>query len=351
MKALTVIPHQAHSAELSEVDEPPSTDGPILVATQAVGICGTDLEILAGDYGWAPPGRERLTLGHESLGRVLEAPSGAPVAAGDLVVGIVRRPDPVPCANCAVGEWDFCRNGRYTERGIKELDGYLSERYRITPEFVVRVEPALGTLGVLLEPTSVVAKAWEDVDRIGGRAHWAPVSALVTGAGPIGLLAALLGAQRGLEVHVLDQMTSGVKPDLVRALGATYHHGAIGDLGFAPDVIIECTGVATLVLDAMTHVGDGGVVCLTGVSSAGHLLSVDEGALNRNMVLSNVAIVGSVNANRRHYEAAADALARANHDWLARLVSRRVPLAQWSSALERRDDDVKVVIEVAPSLT
>ncbi|OYV65477.1 MAG: theronine dehydrogenase [Actinobacteria bacterium 21-64-8] len=351
MKALTVIPHQAHSAELSEVDEPPSTDGPILVATQAVGICGTDLEILAGDYGWAPPGRERLTLGHESLGRVLEAPSGAPVAVGDLVVGIVRRPDPVPCANCAVGEWDFCRNGRYTERGIKELDGYLSERYRITPEFVVRVEPALGTLGVLLEPTSVVAKAWEDVDRIGGRAHWAPVSALVTGAGPIGLLAALLGVQRGLEVHVLDQMTGGVKPDLVRALGATYHHGAIGDLGFAPDVIIECTGVATLVLDAMTHVGDGGVVCLTGVSSAGHLLSVDEGALNRNMVLSNVAIVGSVNANRRHYEAAADALARANHDWLARLVSRRVPLAQWSSALERRDDDVKVVIEVAPSLT
>ncbi|HQT99817.1 MAG TPA: glucose 1-dehydrogenase, partial [Acidimicrobiales bacterium] len=337
MKALTVIPHQAHSAELSEVDEPPSTDGPILVATQAVGICGTDLEILAGDYGWAPPGRERLTLGHESLGRVLEAPSGAPVAVGDLVVGIVRRPDPVPCANCAVGEWDFCRNGRYTERGIKELDGYLSERYRITPEFVVRVEPALGTLGVLLEPTSVVAKAWEDVDRIGGRAHWAPVSALVTGAGPIGLLAALLGVQRGLEVHVLDQMTGGVKPDLVRALGATYHHGAIGDLGFAPDVIIECTGVATLVLDAMTHVGDGGVVCLTGVSSAGHLLSVDEGALNRNMVLSNVAIVGSVNANRRHYEAAADALARANHDWLARLVSRRVPLAQWSSALERRD--------------
>lgn len=351
MKALTVIPHQANSAELSEVDEPPAADGPILVATQAVGICGTDLEILAGNYGWAPPGRDRLTLGHESLGRVLEAPAGGPVAVGDLVVGIVRRPDPVPCANCAVGEWDFCRNGRYTERGIKELDGYLSERYRITPEFIVRVEPALGTLGVLLEPTSVVAKAWEDVDRIGGRAHWAPVTALVTGAGPIGLLAALLGVQRGLEVHVLDQMTSGVKPDLVRALGATYHHGAISDLGFAPDVIIECTGVATLVFDAMTNVGDGGVVCLTGVSSGGHLLSVDEGALNRNMVLSNVAVVGSVNANRRHYEAAADALAHANHDWLARLVSRRVPLAQWSSALERRDNDVKVVIDVAPAVT
>jgi len=197
MKALTVIPLQAGSAALSDVDEPPETDGPVLVETLAVGICGTDIEILSGAYGWAPPGHDRLVLGHESLGRVLEAPAGAAVVKGDLVVGIVRRPDPVPCANCAVLEWDFCRNGQYTERGIKEHDGYLSERYRITPDFVVKVDPSLGILGVLLEPTSVVAKAWEEVDRVGGRAHWDPKTALVTGAGPIGLLAALLGVQRG----------------------------------------------------------------------------------------------------------------------------------------------------------
>ena len=348
MKALTVVPRQSGSAALSEVGEPPESDGPILVETLAVGICGTDVEILAGHYGWAPPGRERLILGHESLGRVLEAPPGAPVAAGDLVVGIVRRPDPVPCANCAVNEWDFCRNGLYTERGIKQLDGYLSERYRITPEFVVRIDPALGSLGVLLEPTSVVAKVWEDVDRVGGRAHWAPRTALVTGAGPIGLLAALLGVQRGLEVHVLDCMASGVKPDLVRDLGATYHSGAIADIGLSPDVVIECTGVPSVILDAMTHVGIGGVVCLAGVSSGGHQISFDEGSLNRTMVLDNVAVVGSVNANRRHYEAAAAALAAADHDWLSRVVSRRVPLEKWQQALERGPDDVKVVIEVKP---
>jgi len=86
----------------------------VLVETLAVGVCGTDLEIISGAYGWAPPGHDRLVLGHESLGRVLDAPAGAAVVAGDLVVGIVRRPDPVPCANCAVGEWDFCRNGKYT---------------------------------------------------------------------------------------------------------------------------------------------------------------------------------------------------------------------------------------------
>jgi threonine dehydrogenase-like Zn-dependent dehydrogenase len=350
MKALTVIPLQEGTAELSEMDEPPESDGPVLVETLAVGICGTDLEILSGAYGWAPPGQQRLVLGHESLGRVLEAPAGGELAKGDLVVGIVRRPDPVPCANCAVLEWDFCRNGQYTERGIKEHHGYLSERYRITPDFVVKVDPTLGVLGVLLEPTSVVAKAWEEVDRVGGRAHWDPKTVVITGAGPIGLLAALIGKQRGLDVHVIDQMTSGVKPDLVHDLGATYHTGAMADAcPGGPDVVIECTGVASLVFDAMSHVGNGGVVCLTGVSSGGHVIEVDEGALNRTMVLDNVAVVGSVNANRRHYEAAAQALAAADRAWLARLVSRRVPLAQWKDALARQPDDVKVVIEVNPA--
>ena len=143
------------------------------------------------------------------------------MAAGDLVVGIVRRPDPVPCGNCAVGEWDFCRNGQYTEHGIKSHDGYCSERYRLHPEYAVKIDPGLGALGVLLEPTSVVAKAWEQVDRIGGRAHWDPQNVVVTGAGPIGLLAAMIGVQRGLEVHVFDQVTTGTKPDLVA--GARRH--------------------------------------------------------------------------------------------------------------------------------
>jgi threonine dehydrogenase-like Zn-dependent dehydrogenase len=346
MKALTVQPMTAGSARLDDVDEPPVSDGSVLVETLAVGVCGTDIEITTGAYGWAPPGRERLILGHESLGRVLEAPAGAAVAAGDLVVGIVRRPDPVPCANCAVGEWDFCHNGQYTERGIKQRDGYCSERYRIEPDFVVKIDPALGRCGVLLEPTTVVAKAWEEVDRIGGRAHWAPTRAVITGAGPIGLLAALIAVQRGMEVHVLDQVTSGLKPDLVAALGATYHTGTIEDACSSPDVVVECTGVASLVFDAMEHMGPNGVPCLTGVSSGGHSIDVDAGLLNRSLVLANQAIVGSVNANRRHYEAAATALAKADHGWLERVVSRTVPLANFSEALVRQPDDVKVVIEI-----
>jgi threonine dehydrogenase-like Zn-dependent dehydrogenase len=199
---------------------------------------------------------------------------------------------------------------------------------------------------VLLEPTSVVAKAWEEVDRIGGRAHWAPTRAVVTGAGPVGLLAALIAVQRGMEVHVLDQVTSGLKPDLVAALGATYHTGTIEDACPPPDVVIECTGVASLVFDAMEHLGPSGVLCLAGLSSGGHSIDVDAGLLNRSLVLANQAIVGSVNANRRHYEAAAAALAKADGAWLGRLINRTVPLAQFGDALTRHPDDVKVVIEI-----
>ena len=197
-------------------------------------------------------------------------PGGGPgperaLQKGDLVVGIVRRPDPVPCPNCAVGEWDMCRNGQYTERGIKEIDGFMSERWRIEPEYAMKVDRSLGLLGVLLEPTTVVTKAWEQVGAVGKRAFWEPQTVLVTGAGPIGLLAALIGKQHGLEVHVLDRVESGSKPELVRALGATYHTGTVAGVGFEPDVIIECTGVGQLIADSIQAVAAGGVVCLTGV--------------------------------------------------------------------------------------
>jgi threonine dehydrogenase-like Zn-dependent dehydrogenase len=348
MRAVTVLPLHKDTVDLTEMPEPPATDGPVLVQTLAIGVCGTDVEIINGDYGWAPPGGERLTLGHESLGRVLEAPPGSGLAEGDHVVGIVRRPDPEPCTSCAVGEWDMCRNGRYTERGIKEHHGYASERYRIRPEFAVKVDPGLGDLGVLLEPTTILAKAWDHIERIGNRAHWEPQKVLITGAGPIGLIAALLSRQRGLETHVLDQVTDGLKPELVAAVGATYHHGAIGDAAVDADVIIECTGVAQLVLDAMCHNAPDGIVCLTGVSSGGREFNVDTGKLNRTMVLQNDVVLGSVNANRRHYELGAEALTKADQAWLARLITRRVPLSQWRDAYTRQPGDVKTVLAFQP---
>jgi threonine dehydrogenase-like Zn-dependent dehydrogenase len=346
MRALTVEPGTPHSVKLEEVPAPPPSDGGVLVRALALGICGTDREIDEGKYGSPPPGQKRLILGHESLGEVEEAPGGSAFKRGDLVVGIVRRPDPVPCVACAAGEWDMCRNGQYTERGIKDRNGYGSEQFRVEPDFLVKLDPGLRTLGVLLEPTSIVAKAWEQVGRIGSRApFWQPRVALVTGAGPVGLLAAMIGVQRGFEVHVLDRAHDGPKPALVRDLGATYHVGDLGPL--EPDIVIECTGADPVVVDVMQRVAPDGIVCLAGVSACGHKVSVDVGALNRGLVLKNDAVFGSVNANRRHYRDAAGALAKADKAWLSRLISRRVPLSRWQEALENRPDDVKVVLDFA----
>jgi threonine dehydrogenase-like Zn-dependent dehydrogenase len=347
MRALVVTPGQAKSVRLIDVPEPPAEDGGLVVQTVAIGICGTDVEISEGLYGWPPPGRGQLVIGHESLGRVLQAPDDSAISAGDLVVGIVRRPDPVPCAYCAAGEWDMCRNGQYTERGIKERDGYGSERFRLEPAFAVRVDAALGHLGVLLEPASVVAKAWDHAERIGRRSSaWAPRTVLITGAGPIGLLAAMIGVQRGFDVHVFDRVTAGPKPDAAHALGATYHGGELSVLAsLAPDIIIECTGATPVIADAVTRSAPSGVVCLAGVSSGGHMIRFDLGDINRQMVLENDVVFGSVNANRSHYESAAAALARADREWLSRLITRRVPLENWQAAFDRRDDDIKVIID------
>jgi len=345
MRAITVEPRKADSVRLEQVPEPDPRDGSVLVEAIAVGVCGTDVEIVEGKYGWAPPGRERLVLGHESLGRVVDPGPASGLAAGDLVVGIVRRPDPVPCPSCAVGEWDMCRNGLYTERGIKERDGFMSERWRVEPEYAIKVDADLGLLGVLLEPTTVVAKAWEQVQAVGRRAYWEPRTALVTGAGPIGLLAAMLAASRGLDVHVLDRVDTGPKPDLVRALGATYHAGSVAGLDFEPDVIVECTGVGQVIVEAIHKVGSGGVVCLTGVGSGGRTVGLPAADVASEIVLQNNVVVGSVNANKRHWYRAAQELRRADRAWLERLISRRERPEELGRALERAPGDIKVVVQ------
>jgi threonine dehydrogenase-like Zn-dependent dehydrogenase len=347
MRALCLEPGKPHSARVDDVPEPAESDGALLVKTLAAGICGTDREMIAGRYGWPPPHHDHLVIGHESLGQIEQAPPSSGFQAGDLVVGIVRRPDPVPCRYCARGEWDMCCNGRYTERGIKQRDGYASERFRLEPEFAVKISSELGLVGVLLEPASIVAKAWGHVERIGRRSSgWQPRTALVTGAGPVGLLAALMARQRGFDVHVFDQVTAGPKPQLVRDLGGVYHAGDLSAIAnLEPDVVIECTGAGPVIADVLPRCAASGVVCLAGVSAGGHGISLDLEGISRRLVLRNIAVFGSVNANRSHYQAAAKALADADRAWLLRLITRRVALSRWSEALDLRPDDVKVILD------
>ena len=226
------------------------------------------------------PGEKRLVIGHELLGKVSEAPAGCGFKPGDLVVGIVRRPDPVPCPRCAAGEWDMCRNGRYTERGIKERNGYGSEFFRIEPEFLVKLDPALGIDGVLVEPTSVVAKAWDQPnasaaarapgaadavghrrrpDRASGRADRRPARARSACARP---------------------PRQPAQANLVREIGGTLPSRQLSTNSTAckPDILMECTGAPAVVRDVFGRTAPGGIVCLVGVTAPGHDFDVDIGA-------------------------------------------------------------------------
>jgi threonine dehydrogenase-like Zn-dependent dehydrogenase len=346
MRALTVRPGEPNSLALTELPEPPLEEGPLLIRTLAVGLCGTDTDIVKANYGTAPPDSDVLVIGHENLGRVVEAvPDGSGLSPGDLVVGIVRRPDPVPCPACAASEWDMCLNGLYTEHGIKGLNGFARDRWRAWPDALVRLAPDLADVGVLVGPTSVVAKAWEQIDRIRQRAFSAHRVVAVTGAGPVGLLAALLGVERRMEVHVFDVVTDGPKPKLVADLGATYHTESLSSSGLNPDVVLECSGIASVIIEAMGHNARNAIVCLAGVSRQGQEIRTDIGTLNRTAVLENDVVFGTVNANRRHYEAGAAALARADRAWLRRLITRTAPVEEFASAFDRGPGDVKVVLE------
>ena len=237
----------------------------------------------------------------------------------------------------------MCRNGHYTERGIKQRNGYGAEHFRVEPDFPIKVDPSLRTLGVLLEPTSIVAKAWDHIERIGAAAHlgsrawcWSPARAR--------------SAARRADRPAAGSRGPRSRPR-ARRRRATAHARPWRDLSQlaisarSPDIVIECTGAGALVLDVIGRTAPDGIVCLAGVSSGGRKLKFDVGDLNRDNGAGERRGVRLGQRQPPPLRAAAEALANADKAWLARLITRRVPLARWREALERRPDDIKVVMD------
>lgn len=326
--------------ELAKLPEPVPEDGDLLVEGLALGVCGTDRSLLARGLRRSPAG-QRMVVGHESLGRVVHAPSGSSFRPGDLVTGLVRRPDPEPCPNCANGDPDICLNGNFTERGIKASDGYGAERYLLGEDYAVAVNAQLGLTGVLFEPTSIVAKAWERLDAAARRPG--DGRSLILGAGPIGLLAALLATQRGYETHVVDRVSGGPKVSRVRALGATYHRGTDGLTGRF-DAIVECTG--ELVGEAIAAMAPGGALCLVAGGHRGSVPDIELSALSAAMTGGNRTITGISSSHRRHFEAGAAALSEADRDWLVGLLTTTTSLEDYAAAFESGPDTIKSVIRL-----
>lgn len=350
-----MTPGVAGSGRLVQRPEPIGEPGQALLEVVAVGVDGTDRELLEGEYGEAPEGEDFLVIGHECLARVASAP-GLALGEGTLVVPMVRRPDPEPCRNCAVGEWDMCLNGRYRERGIKGAHGFLTDRVVEDPTYLVPLAESLAPVGVLLEPLSIVEKALEHAYRIQGRLAWEPQRALVLGAGTIGTLGTLLLRLRGLEVSLYSRGDGGRGRSVAEAAGARFvsadgnhlDHGLAKELG-PIDIVLEATGYSPLAFAAIDIVGPNGVVCLTGVSGGRRKLTVDADHLNLEMVLENKLMFGSVNANKRHFESGVADLSALQKRWpglVETMITRRVPLDQFTPADLERGGDVKVIVDL-----
>jgi len=355
MQAVTVRPGERDSLRILDIPDVQREAGQVVVRVLQAGLCGTDAEITRGLYGEAPPGCPYLVLGHENLGLVESAPGASLMSPGDLVVSTVRRPCPERCLPCRSGESDMCLTGHYRERGIQGLHGFMAERYAEDPQHLVGVPPHLRPAAILVEPMTVAQKALEQTFRIQGRMSWAPRQAVVLGAGPVGILAAAAMRLRGLEVAVASREPEGSPRDaLLREAGIRYLGTSQTPIQELPrrlgaiDLVLEATGAAAVIAPAMSILGRDGVCVLASVTEVGRPWEIDLGAWNRQMVLGNRLIFGTVNAARRHFEAAVKDLAAAEErlpGWMGRLITRRLPFADAARALVRGPEDIKTVLD------
>ncbi len=358
MRAVAVTPMRPGSARQVELPVPTAARDTALMRVLEVGIDGTDTEINSGLYGEAPPGSDFLVIGHEALSVVEAVGEGVSgFTRGDLVVSTVRRPD--NCPNCQAGECDMCLFGRYTERGIRGAHGYMGEYYAETPTFMVKIPPALRPFAVLLEPLSIVEKATCQAWKIQERMLWEPKRAVVLGAGPIGILATILLRLRGLDVHVYARSASDtLQGRILTSLGARYESAAdhpvagIKDELGQIDFILEGTGDSEVAFAAMAQLGTNGVLCLIGLSAGNRQIEIPSDVINLQMVLGNRLAFGCVNANRRYFEMGVQHFQQAERQWpgiFQRLITRRVPFEDFTAALDRRPEDIKTLLTIAPA--
>jgi glucose 1-dehydrogenase len=355
VKAVVVTPGKKDSLRLEELDAPIPERGDLLLEVLRVGICGTDRDIIAGFYGEAPAGSDYLVLGHESICRVHAV--GERVGRfrkGDLVVPTVRRNCPENCLSCRNGQSDMCLTGHYKEHGIKGVHGFAREFAVTDHDFVVKLPESLSESGVLLEPTTVVEKGVIQAYRIQrSRMSWKPRTALVLGAGPVGLLATAILRLRGLEVHtVATRSEESLKARLVERTGAKYIDSKktpISALESRYDVVFEVTGNTAVALEAQNLTSVNGVVSYLGIYSR-EQFNYDAGRTFTDLVLGNRVLFGSVNANKTYFLKGVRDLSlirRRWHGFLERIITKKAsayddPRSAYSYA---REEEIKTVLE------
>ncbi len=307
------LDYERRTLAVRDLPEPPAASSDcVRLRVREVGVCGTDRDLAQFAFGSPPAGERFLTLGHEALAQVIEAGPGVRVLApGDWVVPMVRRPCRPPCPLCASGRRDLCITERYVERGIFGLHGYYAEYALDAESDLTRIPPELVETAILLEPLSVVEKAVETALRIHA---WEPRRALVLGAGPIGILAALALQLRGLEVAVHSLEPPGhPRVRLLESVGVRY----LARLeGAQADVVIEATGSPAAAFAGFRALAPLGVYGLLGSPDASGEVPF------RDLLRNNQVMFGSVNASPQAFERGVEDLARMPGEVLRAMIRR-----------------------------
>lgn len=366
VKAIAVLPGKPNSVHLTELPMPRVTDVKegkgVLVEVLRVGVDGTDKEINAAEYGNSPPGYDFLVIGHESFGRVVEVgPKVTELRPGDFVSATVRRPGKSLYDD--IGHYDMTMDDTYYERGINLLHGFLTEFVVDEPEYLVRVPPGLAQIGVLMEPMSVVQKGIFQAYEIQRRLRlWRPRRAAVTGSGAIGLLAALVLKQRGLDVTVFSRTPApNLKAELTETLGARYQSTQEKDIKAVAaedgpfDIVFEATGSARIAFQSMEVLNKNGILILTSITGGKTSLEIPADEINLRFVLDNKVMFGTVNAHREYFEMGVKDFAQAEAEhrgWLSKLLTNPIEgLTGYQEMMRQLTEDrraVKVFVNVKP---
>jgi threonine dehydrogenase-like Zn-dependent dehydrogenase len=357
MKAIAVIPGQQNSIHMQDAPDPTPAANEALVRVLRVGLCGTDAEINSGLYGEAPGGSDYLILGHENFGVVESVGSEVKgIKPGDYVVASVRRPCS-ECFNCQHGRADLCTSGKYTERGIKGRHGYMAEHYTESPEYLFKIDKSIQDIGVLLEPMTIVEKGAAEAMQIQKRLPSKPRTALVFGAGPVGLLAGAALRVRDIDTLVVSkEADTDPRAQIAKAMGCRYFSvdgtplDQLGKQVPCPDIIMECTGSSAVGFAAMQMLAADGILCLLSVTGGDKTELVHAAEINRDLVLRNNVVFGSVNASPTHYRLAIRALKTAQKKWpgvLAQLMTTRLPWTDFAKWFNREVSGIKSTLEIA----
>ena len=370
MKAVAVFP-KSRTVELIDAPEPRiASPTQVKLRMLDVGICGTDREIARFEYGTPPDGSDHLVIGHESLGEVIEV--GAEVrtlAPGDLVIPMVRRPCPHErCTACRAGRQDFCFTGDFTERGIKERNGFMTELVVDDVRWMNAVPRGLRDVAVLVEPLTIAEKGlmqmWEIQQRLpwgatieAGKAMGHRHRAVVLGAGPVGILGAMALVLQGFDTVVYSRgETPSPKADLVQSIGARYvaaeqtTPAELAELVGGIDVVYEATGASRVAFEVLQTIGPNAVFIFTGVPGRKAPIELDTDLLMRNLVLKNQVVFGTVNAGKDAFEAAIHDVGAFQERWpkaVEAVITGRFPIDGYRELLVGEATGIKNVLRIA----